>query len=129
MTTTGFLYRFLTFSAALALVAAGLQYAFGHTRILSPHFWVLFAVLALVTIAAYLLAAWGIRIGGQWSVLSIMGSIFFKFLFALVAVWIILRKQTDNQTIFVLNFFSVYFCFSVFEVICLLRNLRHQNKM
>ncbi|MNW17406.1 hypothetical protein D3C71_2165850 [compost metagenome] len=60
--------------------------------------------------------------------MAIMGSIALKMIFSMAFVLIYSLKGKENGFVFVLNFFSLYLLFSFFEIYCLLRNLRHQNK-
>ncbi|SEM98173.1 hypothetical protein SAMN05216436_11019 [bacterium A37T11] len=116
------------FALVLALLALGLQIFFSEALIIHGYFWLLFLVIAVVTYLAYFFTRMGVLNGGNGSILSIMLGIVFKFFFCLIVVLIILLKLTENQLVFVWNFFSLYFCFSLFELIFLLRILRHQNK-
>lgn len=91
------------------------------------HFWLIFGFLAVLTFIAYLLAYVGIHRNPQAGVFAILGSVILKMLFAMSFVLIYSMKQKDAGMVFVLNFFSLYLLFTLFEILCLLRNLRHQN--
>ena len=84
--------------------------------------------MAAITLIAYLISWAGIKMGGEGSVFVIMGPIVMKLLFSLTFVVIYLRKIRVDGVFFALEFFSLYFLFTAFEVYCLLRNLRDQNK-
>src|SRR5690606_6730021 len=128
MTLLRFVLYFHGFALAIAGVAAALPIIFDNTLILSPHFWLLFAVVSASTLLAYVLSDLGIRKGGELSILSFMGGLFFKLLACLVVVAILIFKYPENKMLTALNFFSLYFLFTAFEVSCLLRNLRDQNQ-
>ena len=126
------LLRFIGYYHGFALVIAGiaavLPLLYTGTPILSPYFWLLFVVVFITTLLAYVLSDFGIRRGGEVSILSLMGGLFVKLLICLVIVAVLLIKYPDSKLLTALNFFSLYFLFTVFEVTCLLRNLRDQNQ-
>ncbi|WP_257657476.1 hypothetical protein [Parapedobacter lycopersici] len=123
-----FAILYISFSLAVALLALGLQHFMETVPVLSPHFWLLFAVIFLLTGLAYGLSDIGIRKGGQVSILSLMGGLFLKLLISLVVIAVLIIKFPENKLLTAINFFSLYFLFTLFEVICLLRNLRDQNQ-
>ncbi|SER75805.1 hypothetical protein [Pedobacter rhizosphaerae] len=91
------------------------------------NFWVIFGFLAGITYIAYVLVDIGTKRDPEVGVMAIMGSVAVKMIFCMAFVLIYSIKERDMGVIFVLNFFSLYLLFTVFEVYCLLRNLRHQN--
>lgn len=123
-----FLILYFLFAVAVALFALTLQFFVGETRMLSPHFWLLFWSLFVLTGLAYGLSDLGIQKGGQLSILSLMGGIFIKLLLSLVIIAVLIIKFPENKLLTAINFFSLYFLFTAFEVTCLLRNLRDQNQ-
>ena len=96
--------------------------------VLVPKFWVLFGFLVVITIIAYVVSMFGIKTGGENSVFVIMGAIIIKLLFCMGIVLVYLLKFKVNSVHFAVEFFSLYFLFTSFEVYALLCNLRHQNK-
>lgn len=126
------LSRFLLFYGLYALAIAGvslvLQAVFAPIQVLSGFFWLLFFMLFVLTLTAYVLSDFGIKNGGEMSVYSLMGGIFIKMLFSLGLIAFIVIKYPENKVLTAFNFFSLYILFTVFEVTFLLRNLRHQNK-
>jgi len=122
-----FLLFFCLFTIILGLIAYGIESITPQT-VLIPKFWVVFGAQAGITLAAYAASDAGIKKGGELSVFAILGAITIKLLFAMGLALVYLLKIKANSTFFALQFFSLYFLFTVFEVICLLRNLRLQNK-
>ena len=112
----------------IAGVALVLPRLFDGLRLLSPHFWLLFLAVFATTLLAYVLSDLGIRKGGELSILSLIGGLFFKLLTCLVLVAVLIIKYPENKMLTAVNFFSLYFLFTAFEVSCLLRNLRDQNQ-
>lgn len=129
MSILRFLLTFSFYAGGLALIAVGLQRWLDPVAILANNFWLLFVFLFFLTFIVYVLAVLGMRKGGEYSVFSILGGIVIKLLLALSLFLVILLKSSENQLVLGLNFFSIYFLFTAFEVIVLLRKLRHQNKM
>ncbi|HEY1024775.1 MAG TPA: hypothetical protein VGE26_06385 [Sphingobacteriaceae bacterium] len=128
MSLSRFLILFTGFTLILGAAANLLEQYDPADTILIPKFWVVFATIAFLTLIAFMLSWFGIQKGGEVSVFSILGGIVMKLLFCMVFVLVYLLKFKVNDIQFVLNFFSLYFLFTAFEVYCLLRNLRHQNK-
>ncbi|WP_090607082.1 hypothetical protein [Parapedobacter koreensis] len=123
-----FILYYHLFALLMAVVALALQHTFETGAVLSPHFWLLFFVVFAFTLAAYLLSDLGIRKGGELSIYSLIGGLFLKLFACLTIVAILIIKFPENKLLTALNFFSLYFLFTLFEVICLLRNLRDQNQ-
>jgi hypothetical protein len=119
---------YLMYTAVLAAIAFVLPSLFPGTTVLVSKFWAVFAFLCGITYIAYVVAFLGIKRSPETGVLSIMGSIVLKMIFAMAFVLIYSLKAQEKGFVFVLNFFSLYLLFSFFEIYCLLRNLRHQNK-
>jgi phage shock protein PspC (stress-responsive transcriptional regulator) len=118
----------LIYTAILAGVAYGLQDQFSQVKILASKFWIVFGFLAGITFIAYVMADLGIKRNPETGIMAIMGSIAVKMIFSMAFVLIYSLNTTEKGMVFVLNFFSLYLLFSFFEIYCLLRNLRHQNK-
>ena len=87
-------------------------------------FWVVFGFLAVLTLIAYFASVFGIRKGGESSVLILMGALGIKLVFSMVFALIYILKFKPNHILFAGEFFSLYFLFTAFEVHCLLCNLR-----
>ncbi len=128
MKLTRFILYYFLFAVFVASLAVGMHYSFSPQVILAPYFWLLYAVVSFLTLIAYILSDFGIRKGGEISIYSLMGGLFIKLFACLVVVAVLIIKFPENKMITALNFFSLYFLFTAFEVICLLRNLRDQNK-
>lgn len=123
-----FTFFYLMYTAILAALAFGLSLSFPDTPILISKFWAVFVFMCGITYIAYVVAFLGIKRSPETGVFSIMGSIILKMFFSMAFVLIYSLKGEEKGVVFVLNFFSLYLFFSFFEIYCLLRNLRHQNK-
>ena len=123
-----FIVLYLLFTAIIGAVGWSLPYLVGEAAVLSPHFWLLFWLLFVLTGGAYAMSHFAILKGGETSILGLMGGLSLKLLASLVLIAVLLIKFPENKVITAVNFFSLYFLFTTFEVICLLRNLRDQNQ-
>ena len=119
---------YLIYSAVLAGIALMLDSLLPDVKILAGKFWIVFGFLAGITFIAYAVADLGIKRNPETGVMAIMGSIALKMIFSMAFVLIYSLNTKEKGMVFVLNFFSLYLLFSFFEIYCLLRNLRHQNK-
>lgn len=128
MKLSRFVIWFHLYAIAIAVLALGLQHMAAPTELLSPHFWALFIGLFVLTLTAYVISDLGIRKGGEVSIYGLMGGIFIKMMLSLVLVTVIIFKFPEYKLINGVNFFSIYLLFTVFEITCLLRNLRDQKK-
>jgi len=123
-----FILHYILYTAFLAVVAISLPYFFPDVKLLANKFWLVFIFLGILTFIAYIVAFLGIKRNPETGVLAIMGSIAVKMLFSMAFVLIYSLNHKGKDTVFVLNFFSLYLLFTLFEIYGLLRNLRHQNK-
>lgn len=113
---------------ALMTAVSGVLASFDMTsHLFSPDFWLVFVFFALVTFVAYATALVGIKQAKEAGVMVIMVAFFVKLLSSLVFVLIYSKKHDEVELRFIFNFFILYLLFSLFEILGLLRNLRHQN--
>ncbi len=123
-----FILFFSFFALAVFGIMKGLATWFEENIRLSPNLIPLFIFLYFLTIIVYFLSIWGMKKGAEYSVYSILGGIVIKMVISLSFIFYLFLKSAENQKVLALNFFSIYFLFTLFEVIVMLRNLRHQNK-
>lgn len=128
MNLSRFFLLFTGFTLLLGAAADLIERSDPADTVLIPKFWVVFGTIAFLTLIAYILSWFGIRKGAEVSVFTVLGGIVMKMIFCMVFVLVYLLKFRVNDIQFVVNFFSLYFLYTAFEVYCLLRNLRHQNK-
>jgi len=127
LTLAKFTSSYLIFSGVLIGIIAVLPMLFPDTQLFVKNFWLMFGFLAGITFIAYILVDIGIKRDPEVGIMAIMGSIAVKMIFCMAFVLIYSIKEKGIGVVFLLNFFSLYLLFSVFEIYCLLRNLRHQN--
>lgn len=128
MSIPKFIIYFLIFAICVFCLPYALESLFV-IDLISVYFFPLFVFLFVLTTIVYILSFFGVKKGGQTSVLTLLGGLTLKMIFSLAMILVLLLKSTDNQKVLAGNFFYLYFLFTLFEVICLLRNLRDQNKM
>ena len=127
MSLAKFTSIYFIFVGLLIGVIAVLPLVFPARQLYVNNFWVMFGFLAGITYIAYMLVDIGVKRDPEVGVMAIMGSIAVKMIFCMAFVLIYSIKAKGIGHVFLLNFFSLYLLFTVFEVYCLLRNLRHQN--
>ena len=127
LTLAKFTSIYFIFVGILIAVIAVLPVAFPEKQLFVKNFWVVFGFMAGITYIAYMLVDIGIKRDPEVGIMAIMGSIAVKMIFCMAFVLVYSIKAKGNGQLFVLNFFSLYFLFTAFEIYCLLRNLRHQN--
>lgn len=124
--------RFSLIFSIIVAVAGGFFYlleVFDEKNIiLVPKFWVVFGFQFFITLIAYSVSMFGMKKGAETGTFTIIGAITVKMLFSMGFVLAYLLKINVKGVSFAIQFFSLYFLFTAFEVYALLCNLRHQNK-
>lgn len=128
MSIPKFSLYYLVYSFLLAAIVFVLTAVFKDAVLIVDKFWLIFFFLGGLTYIAYVVAYSGIKKNPEIGVMTIMGSVVIKIIFSLAFVLVYSINTGDKSHIFILNFFSLYFLFSFFEIYSLLCNLRHQNK-
>lgn len=128
MSLSKFTLYYLLYVLVLGTIAWFLPTVFPGQTLLAPKFWLVFGYLGGITYIAYLMVFLGTKSNPETGIMAIMGSIALKMVFSMAFVLIYSLQHTGSGFVFVVNFFSLYLLFSFFEIYCLLRNLRHQNK-
>ena len=123
-----FTILFTVLTAFLVVLSWLLKDVFGFGQYFIPAYWVVFGFLAGVTFLVYGISLLGLKIGGGNQALLALVGITIRLLMSMVVVLVYLNKYQVDPIIFVFNFFSIYFIYTVFEISCLLLNLRHQIK-
>ncbi len=127
MSINRFIILFLCFVSLLALPPAFIQQYYPEKQFLIPNFWLLFILSSGLTLLIFLIAYWRMRISNKASGQVLLGSITIKLLIYMITAFVYLSKFTVDPSYFLINFFYLYFFQSVFEIYCLLCNLRNQN--
>ena len=122
-----FLLYFLGFMLLLATGPYLLDTFYAESSFLIPKFWSLFSVFGIVTFIVYAVASWRMGISNKASGQALLGSVAVKLLIYMIIAFVYLSANHVEPVNFMLNFFYLYFFHTVFEIYCLLCNLRNQK--
>lgn len=122
--------KFIGYYVLLIIISAGAAYTSNqfifNQNLLIPHFWGVYAFMAFITLLVYVASIYALKLDQEFQSYILLGAIVIRFLGSLVLLLFYLLKNKVNSLLFMSNFFSIYLLFTVFEIYCLLRNLRHQ---
>lgn len=127
MSILRFVIYFIFFTAFLAVAPFVAQFYFPEDALIIPKFWPLFWIFSLVTFSIYLFAYWRMGLSNKDSGQALLGSVTFKLLICMIIAFIYINGNTVEPVKFIMNFFYLYFFHTVFEIYCLLCNLRNQK--
>jgi RsiW-degrading membrane proteinase PrsW (M82 family) len=122
-----FFFLFFLFLIALASVPLALNYLYPEKEMLIPNFWVLFGFFSGLTLIIFLTGFMMGKISNKASGQALLGGITIRFLFCMVIALVYISNFKVEPVKFMINFFYLYFFNTVFEIYCLMRNLRNQN--
>ena len=127
MTVQRFFLLFIIFNLCLAAVPLLADYFYPGLALLIPNFWVLFFFFSGLTLIIFLTAYFMAGISNKASGQALLGGITIRFIFCMVIALVYISNFKVEPLKFLINFFYLYFFNTVFEIYCLLRNLRNQN--
>lgn len=123
-----FFLRFGLLSLLIALLIIFLEHSASEKKVLLNDIWLFYVFFLLTTLLAYKIALWGIQKGGEAAIFFILGSVVVKFLLSAIFALVYIYLNRVNSQLFILNFFILYFVYTVFEIYSLMSNLRAQKK-
>jgi hypothetical protein len=127
MSTIRFLIYFILFNIFLALPPFIIHHHFKELDILIPRFDKMFIVFSIITFVIYILASWRMNVSIKASGQALLASIAVKLLLYMVIAFVYISQNTVDPVKFMICFFYLYFFHTVFEIYCLLCNLRNQK--
>lgn len=127
MSTTKFLIYFFLFNILLSIPPLIAENSYADMDLLIPRFWNMFAVFSIITFVIYMLASWRMKVSIKSSGQALLASIAIKLLLYMVIAFVYITQNTVNPAKFIICFFYLYFFHTVFEISCLLCNLRNQK--
>ncbi|WP_411274284.1 hypothetical protein [Daejeonella sp.] len=127
MSTIKFLIYFILFNIFLSMAPLVAENLYENLDLLIPRFWNMFAVFSILTLVIYLFASWRMKVSIKSSGQALLASIAVKLLLYMVIAFVYITQNTVNPAKFIICFFYLYFFHTVFEIYCLLCNLRNQN--
>lgn len=122
-----FFTLFLIFLLVLAAIPLLVDHYFPADQLLIPNFWVLFGFFSGLTLIIFLTAYIMAGISNKASGHALLGGMTIRFLFCMIIALVYISNFRVEPLKFLINFFYLYFFNTVFEIYCLLRNLRNQN--
>ncbi|SKB64708.1 hypothetical protein SAMN05661099_2053 [Daejeonella lutea] len=127
MSITRFLIYFVLFNILLAIPPFVIHHHFKELDLLIPRFDKMFIVFSIITFVIYLFASWRMSVSVKSSGQALLASIAVKLLLYMVIAFVYISQNTVNPAKFMICFFYLYFFHTVFEIYCLLCNLRNQK--
>lgn len=127
MSFNRFIIYFILFNLFLAAAPGLADYFLPERDVLIPKFWPMFWIFSFITFNIYIIASWRMRISDHASAQALLVSITVKMLFSMIIAFVYIQNNTFDPIYFVINFFYMYFFHTVFEIYCLLCNLRNQK--
>ncbi|RWY47100.1 hypothetical protein [Mucilaginibacter gilvus] len=126
MKTKTAIIAFLIFAILLAAPPVALIFS-GHSNLLVPHFWLMFAFITGLTFLVMVAIIITKQVNPENYAQTFLATTVFKLLACLAFLVVFIMKIKVDKPVFVGNFFYLYFLNTAFEVYVLLRNLRNQN--
>ncbi len=127
LTLKRFFILFFLFNLGLAAGPLLVNFFSPQSALLIPRFWVLFCFFSGLTLIIFLTGFYMGRISIKASGQALLGGITLRLLFCMVIALVYISNFKVEPVSFMVNFFYLYFFNTVFEIYCLLRNLRNQN--
>lgn len=127
MSIKRFLIYFVLFNIFLALPPFVVHHHFKEIDPLIPRFGNMFAVFSIITFVIYMFASWRMNVSIKSSGQALLASIAVKLLLYMVVAFVYISQNTVDPAKFIICFFYLYFFHTVFEIYCLLCNLRNQK--
>ncbi len=122
-----FIRNLIIFSGVLGVLAGILLHYTGN-QLVHPFVWYIFAFFILITAGTFYITKLGISYDNDNFQLYYFGSMGFRMMLSIAAVFLYVYLYSENELQFVLNFFVFYFLFTGFEIYSLLANLRPNLK-
>lgn len=122
-----FLVYFLLFNTLLSIAPLLAENYYPEFPVLIPRFWNMFAVFSIITFIIYVLASWRMKVSYKSSGEALLASIAVKLLLYMVIAFVYISSNAVDPIKFMISFFYLYFFHTVFEIYCLLCNLRNQK--
>ncbi|GAA4324812.1 hypothetical protein GCM10023149_26690 [Mucilaginibacter gynuensis] len=120
------LISFLFFSVLLALPPLALTYT-GNAKWVLPQFWGIFILLTALTLILIVSVAVIQKRHPEMYAQTFLIFTIIKMIMGMALALLLVLKTSLDRSVFMVNFFYVYFLNTGFEVYVLLRNLRNQN--
>ncbi len=127
MSVLKFVLYFILFNVLLSVAPLLAEIYYPDQALLIPRFWNMFAVFSIITFVIYVLASWRMKVSIKSSGQALLASVAVKLLLYMVIAFVYITQNTVDPVNFMICFFYLYFFHTVFEIYCLLCNLRNQK--
>lgn len=95
---------------------------------LHPLKWIILSFFFCTSWMTNLLSEQGMANNGEKFIVFYLASVVIRIVSALVFITVILVKRVDKTYLFLANFFALYLCFTLFEIIFIVRKLRRFSR-
>lgn len=123
--STAIIY-FIIFTVVIAIPPVVLQQT-GNGNLLDGSFWTLFTFMSILTLLALMAMVIVFHKSPDYFAQAFLGATTVKILACFIFIFIFLRNNKVNKSIFPVDFLYIYLLNTAFELYILLRNLRHKN--
>ena len=114
--------------AGLSLVLAGIIFLFLQFDVLAwlihSTIWIILFWSAIIALVVAVYNSYALTRSVDSFVALFLGSMLIRLLLSIVVIGILLLNNHELRLILVLNFFTIYLCFLVFEIYSIIANLR-----
>jgi fucose 4-O-acetylase-like acetyltransferase len=117
---------FIIFTVAIAIPAVALQQT-GYGSLIDGSFWSLFTFMSALTLLVLMAMVIVYHKNPDYFAQAFLGATTVKILACFIFIFIFLRNNKINKSVFPVDFLYIYLLNTAFEVYVLLRNLRHKN--
>ncbi|MGN6181104.1 MAG: hypothetical protein ACTHNW_18115 [Mucilaginibacter sp.] len=117
---------FIIFTVAIAIPPVVLQQT-GNGSLIDGSFWSLFAFMSILTLLVLMAMVIVYHKNPDYFAQAFLGATTVKILACFIFIFIFLRNNKINKSVFPVDFLYIYLLNTAFEVYVLLRNLRHKN--
>ncbi len=100
----------------------------GISDYIHPQKWTILIFFLVLSIIFHRLIGLGIKENNKNFIIIYLSSIVLRLIFSLLFIGLELYLGVKNQEIFILNFFVLYLCYTIFEIWNLSRNLRQNSE-
>lgn len=128
MSKNKFYLYLLLIAVITSAIIVGVQYS-NFRSFINPYIWFLQGYLITVTTLTYYISTKGIRENLMDFQNFVMASIGIRFFLSAIILILYIYKVKEGSYSFLINFFVLYLCYTVFEIKSVLTNLRaHLDK-
>lgn len=122
-----FTIQWISFTLMMIAISMFLAHQMAPKVVLVSIYWYLLAFMSILSFVSFTVVHYANQKGSEAGINGMMIGIGIKLFLSMILLVIVGKKMHLDKVLFMVNFFSLYFLFSFFEIRAMLRNLRHQN--